>query len=63
MHYFLIIYLLSSPSVYVTEFATLKECTQAKKIIKKEFRDSSDLERIECEKGYILEEYGEGEFL
>jgi len=57
MHYFLIIYLFSTTSVLVTEFSTYKECIQAKKTIAKELKNSGDLEAIECEKGYILEEY------
>jgi hypothetical protein len=29
----------------------------------KELKNSDDLEKIECEKGYILEEYNREEFL
>jgi len=63
MHYFLIIYLFSTPSVYITEFPTLKACTQAKKIMSRELKDSEDIDEIKCEKGYILEEYNREEFL
>jgi len=63
MHYFLIIYLFSTPSVYITEFPNIKTCIQAKKTMLKELKNSDDLEKIECEKGYILEEYNREEFL
>ena len=63
MHYFLIIYLFSTTSVLVTEFNTLKECNKAKQIMTKELKDSDDIESIECEKGYILQEYNDGVYL
>jgi hypothetical protein len=57
MHYFLIIYLFSTSSVFVTEFPTLKECNKARKVMIRETSDSTDIEKITCEKGYILEEF------
>lgn len=57
LHYFLIIYLFSTPSIYITEFNTLKECKEARKIMVKELQKDLNVEKITCEKGYIFDEY------
>jgi hypothetical protein len=60
MHYFLIIYFLSTSNVLISEFSSLKECKQAKNIMSKELKYNEDVNKIICEKGFILDE---GEFL
>jgi len=57
MHWFLVIYMYSTPDLLVTETESKERCLSLRNELRQELYNNKDLKKISCERGEILDSY------